>query len=110
MDAWSKMLRRFLIPLAFLTIFALGVGHSLAADVFAGQSIYQAHCANCHGIDGRPILPGTPDFTRGSGLMAPDSVLVPAMKAGKGLMPSFEYILSEKDILDALAYTRTLQR
>ena len=103
-------MRRLLILLAFLAIVALGVDRSQAADVFAGQPIYQAHCANCHGLDGKPILPGTPDFTRGSGLMAPDSVLVPTMKAGKGLMPGFEHILSEKDILDALAYTRTLQR
>lgn len=42
--------------------------------------------------------------------MAPDSALVPIMKTGKGLMPGFEYILSEKDILNVLAYTRTLQR
>ena len=42
--------------------------------------------------------------------MAPDTVLVPIMKAGKGLMPGFEFILSEKDILNVLAYSRTLQR
>jgi cytochrome c6 len=89
---------------------AFGVDRASAADVFAGQIVYQAHCANCHGPDGKPVLPGTPDLTRGEGLMAPDTVLVPAMKVGKGLMPGFEYILSEKDILNVLAYSRTLQR
>ena len=81
-----------------------------ATDVFGGRTVYEAHCANCHGLDGTPVLPGTPNFTRGEGLMAPDTVLVPSLKAGKGLMPGFNHILSEKDILDVLVYTRTLQR
>jgi len=110
MVARRKILRWLPILLAFLALATLGVERSMAADVFSGQVVYQAHCANCHGLDGRPVLPGTPDLSRGVGLMAPDTVLIPIMKAGKGLMPGFEYIISERDILNALAYTRTLQR
>jgi cytochrome c6 len=109
-EVGRKILKWLSILLTFLALAAFGVDRSLAADVFAGQAVYQAHCVNCHGIDGKPVVPGTPDFTRGTGLMAPDSILVPTMKAGKGLMPGFEHILSERDILNALAYSRTLQR
>ncbi|MFQ5618246.1 MAG: c-type cytochrome [Rhodospirillales bacterium] len=103
-------MKRALVPLFFLALWLPTANRASAADIFTGQTVYKANCANCHGIDGRPVLPGTPDLTRGAGLMAPDSALVPIMKTGKGLMPGFEYILSEKDILNVLAYTRTLQR
>ena len=32
------------------------------------------------------------------------------IKAGNGLMPSFNKIIKDRDILNALAYIRTLQR
>jgi len=98
------------VALALGGLATFGTGPATATDVFGGRTVYEAHCANCHGLDGAPVLPGTPNFTRGEGLMAPDIVLVPSLKAGKGLMPGFNHILSEKDILDVLVYTRTLQR
>ncbi len=110
MEVRNKVLKQILIPLALLALTVVEMDRAWAADVFAGQAVYEASCANCHGLDGKPVLPGTPDFTRGAGLMAPDSDLVPVMKTGKGLMPGYEHILNEKDILNVLAYTRTLQR
>lgn len=110
MVARSKVVKQLQIPLAFLALTVVEMDRTWAADVFAGQAVYEARCTNCHGLDGKPVLPGTPDFTRGAGLMAPDSALVPVMKTGKGLMPGYQHILSEKDILNVLAYTRTLLR
>lgn len=89
---------------------ALLPGGSRAADVFAGQKTYQAHCVRCHGDEGRPVLPDVPDFYQGEGLSASDGSLVRSIKAGGNLMPSFNRIIKDRDILNALAYIRTLQR
>ena len=83
---------------------------ALAADIFEGKKIYEKHCASCHGVDGRPSLPGTPDFQRGEGLFASDATLMQSLKTGKGTMPGYDHIISNKDILNALAYSRTLQQ
>jgi cytochrome c6 len=81
-----------------------------AADIFKGKKVYEKHCASCHGQDGKPLLPGTPDFQRGEGLFAPDASLMQSLKTGKGTMPGYDHIIPNKDILNALAYSRTLQQ
>lgn len=81
-----------------------------AADVFRGEQLYVGYCAGCHGADGKGVLPGTPDFTRGMVLMKPDAMLVATLKAGKGAMPAFLGILTEPALLDVIAHLRTLQR
>ncbi len=83
---------------------------SQAGDYFAGREIYDEQCARCHGTDGFPVIAGVPDFTRGEGLMAPDATLFVAIKNGQNLMPAFNGILREEDILNVIAYTRSLQR
>lgn len=85
-------------------------GGAQAADVFAGQAVYEAHCVQCHGAGGRPVLPNVPDFYQGERLSAPDGALVRRIKEGSNLMPSFDRIIKDRDILNALAYIRTLQR
>ena len=83
---------------------------SYGADVFAGQEIYEAHCARCRGRNGRPLLPNVPNFYQGERLDAPDGLLVNNVKRGQNLMPSFDRILKDRDILNALSYIRTLER
>ncbi len=56
------------------------------------------------------MLPDVPDFYQGEGLSASDGSLVRSIKAGGNLMPSFNRIIKDRDILNALAYIRTLQR
>ncbi|RMD62536.1 MAG: cytochrome c [Alphaproteobacteria bacterium] len=85
-------------------------GAARAADVFAGAKIYEEHCARCHGPRGVPVLPNVPDFSRGERLDAPDQVLIERTRAGGRLMPSFDRIISDRDILDVVAFIRTLQR
>jgi cytochrome c6 len=81
-----------------------------AADIFAGRSVYEKHCAGCHGADGTPVIPGTPDFTRGQGLEEPDRVLIRRIRTGNQLMPGFDHIISERDMLNVLSFARSLRR
>jgi cytochrome c6 len=84
-------------------------GNAHAADPRKGAGIYRQHCADCHGNRGVPNMPGVPDFSRNERLMQSDLVLVKTISIGKGMMPAFQGILSENDILDVIAYLRTLQ-
>lgn len=80
----------------------------LAGDVFKGEALYQTHCELCHGANGRPVTPDAPNFTRGDGLIKPDAALSKTIRFGKNAMPSFEGVLSEKEIFDVISYLRTL--
>lgn len=81
-----------------------------AANVADGQQIYQMHCVGCHGIGGNAAFPNAPSFARGERLMQPDMMLLQSIKTGKMTMPSFNGILRDQQILDVIAYLRTLQR
>lgn len=81
-----------------------------AGDVFAGQRLYTQHCEVCHGNDGFPLLPGTPNLARGQVVLVPDQILLRSLRYGKGLMPGFESVLGRRELLDVLAYTRSLRR
>lgn len=83
---------------------------AVAADLAEGQRLYDRHCAGCHGADGRPVLPGTPDFTRGEGLFRTDPELVNAIRHGVRTMPGFEGQIEMRGFLDVVVYLRTLQR
>lgn len=79
------------------------------ADVFRGGELYRRHCAQCHGDDGRPVMPTAPDFTRRERLLQPDPVLLQTVRAGKGAMPGYQGLLRDRDLLDVIAFLRTLQ-
>jgi cytochrome c6 len=80
-----------------------------AADPAKGQRLYSANCAVCHGFNGRSVMPGTPDFNQSGGLMRADFTLLATIRAGKNAMPSFQGILPDRDIMDVIAYIRTLR-
>lgn len=88
---------------------AAGAGNALAADINSGSQIYQMHCAGCHGPTGISIVPGTPNLARGEGMMKPDPVLLAVMRSGKNAMPGYLGILTDRQILDVVAYSRTLR-
>jgi len=83
---------------------------ALAADVVEGQRIYNQYCIGCHGAGGNSAMPNAPSFSRGERLMQPDMMLLMSVKTGKMAMPSFNGILRDQQILDVIAYLRTLQR
>ncbi len=81
-----------------------------AADINKGKQIYVKHCQNCHGSRGQGQLPGMPDFSRGERLFQADSQLVEVLRNGKGMMPAYRAVLRDKELLDVIAYLRTLRR
>jgi len=70
-----------------------------------GQSLYQEHCASCHGTDGKGVVPGARnfndlDYMRGE---TPASFYT-IITEGRGEMPSFRDRLSSDERWDALFY------
>lgn len=80
-----------------------------AADPRHGAELYSRHCSHCHGGDGRPVMPAAPDFSRPTTLMKPDTLLLAAVRAGRGAMPAYQGLLRDRDILDIVAHLRTLR-
>ena len=85
-------------------------GIAQAGDVFKGAETYTIYCQNCHAADGQGVLPNAPDFTRGEGLFRTDLEVYQIIRAGKGVMPGFEGLLSEHETLNVIAHLRSLQR
>ena len=81
-----------------------------AADGARGAQTFALHCAVCHGPAGQGVFPGTPKFNRGERLLQPDLQLLNTIRSGKNAMPAFNGVLRDREILDVIAYLRTLQR
>ncbi len=103
----TKVARALLLALCAMSTGYAGLAQ--AADPLKGAKTYNERCTNCHGPRGIPTMPGVPDFTRGSALMQNDLTLVKTISVGKGMMPAFQGRLSEQEILDVIAYIRTLR-
>ena len=83
-------------------------------DTARGESLYQTYCAACHGVDGRGLVPGTPDLTRRwkrsppdweqvfesvrDGFQSPGSPLAMPPRGGSDL--------SDSELWDILAYMK----
>ena len=105
-------LQNHLPPLTgLITLFIIGVNYiptAQAADVFNGKKIYLNHCESCHGPNGQGQITGAPNFTRGQTLMRSDLAIFESVRSGKNAMPAFWGVLEEQEILDVIAYIRTL--
>ena len=80
------------------------------ADIARGAQTYAMHCAVCHGPAGQGVHPTAPKFNRGERMMQSDLSLLEAIRRGKNAMPPFMGVLRDREILDVIAYLRTLQR
>jgi len=81
------------------------------ADIEAGKAVYQAHCAACHGTDGRGEAAmrsqmGGLDISAVAG-QSPDRV-AHVVRHGKGAMPPF-YEITDEELGKMLIYLRTLE-
>lgn len=92
-------------PAALLALAA--AGPVAAGDVNNGAALYGRHCAACHGANGRPVLPGTPDLARPGALLKPDPVLLAGIRNGRGAMPAYQGVLRDREILDIVTHLRT---
>lgn len=99
---------RHLLVLGALLLTGAICTTSYAADPNRGRQLYSIHCITCHGGPGITAAPGSPSFERGQGLMRPDFTLMEATRMGKNAMPAYQGVLSNRDILDIIAYMRTL--
>ncbi len=97
--------------LATLLVAAVAAGFSgdlYASDMFKGKKLYNSHCALCHGMGGQPTMPGAPNFLRQEGILKPDFTLLATIRAGRNAMPAYQGILTDRDIMDVIAYIRTM--
>jgi mono/diheme cytochrome c family protein len=99
-----------LLALAAALTFSAAAGAASGNDPFAGKKVYDTRCAGCHGDRGIPMFPGTPSFARGERLMQPDRTLLASVKNGKNLCPSWRRVVTDADLLNVLAYIRTLHK
>ena len=81
-----------------------------AAGFGAGGATYDKLCADCHGLDGAPNLPGTPNFRRGESLLKSDPELIRSIRYGIGSMPGFDQLIDREGLVDVIFYIRSLQR
>ena len=81
-----------------------------AADIVKGAQVYGLHCVTCHGRNGVSVMPAAPNLARGEGLMQPDIMLLDSIRRGKGAMPAYLGILNDREVLDVIAFMRTLRQ
>ena len=93
---------------ALMIVFLSNIPAAQAADVFNGKKIYQNYCESCHGPRGQGQMAEVPNFTRGQTLMRSDLAIFESVRSGKNAMPAFWGVLEEQEILDVIAYIRTL--
>jgi mono/diheme cytochrome c family protein len=88
----------------------LAFGQATAGGFGSGGALYDRYCSSCHGLDGFPTLPGTPDFTRGESLLKSDPELIAAIRYGIRSMPGFDQTIDNEGMIDVVFYIRSLQR
>lgn len=103
------MVARYLAG-AVALLFALAWSPADAADTVKGGQLYAKHCAGCHGSNGVPVMPGTPNFTQPQTMMRSDAAFANVIRNGRMTMPGYRGLLKENEIYDVIAYMRTLLR
>lgn len=102
------------IAIAAMVLLA-GSAYVPAGAQAPGEIVYKQKCAMCHGADGEGNTPAG-KMMKVTSLKSPDIVkesnpqLIEVTKKGKGKMPEFGTKLTDKQIMDVVAYIRTLQK
>ena len=78
----------------------------LTPELKAGRRLYNIHCMNCHGRDGRKEMTG--DYDLFLSTMTLDEI-VAVTRDGRTTMMPYVDILTEEQILRVSEYTLTLQ-
>jgi mono/diheme cytochrome c family protein len=75
-----------------------------------GRKPYEKFCAGCHGVSGIAKYVASPSFAIGERLNKFDAQLLTSIKEGHGVMPAWDYLLTEHDRRSILAYIRSLPK
>lgn len=96
------------VVLAIALLALTASGAAVADDAESGQDLYEENCAACHGYDGWPMVPGTPNFAKGERLENGDDALLVSIREGKNDMPPWGEDFDEDEMLALVKYLRTL--
>jgi mono/diheme cytochrome c family protein len=123
MPPWGATLSRELLESSLAYIRAT-YGHPQAAESGAsrprvrtdagtgepasGARNYRTYCAGCHGFNGVAYYVNSPSFAFGDRLEKNDQELRTSIAKGRGIMPSWEMMLSAAQIDGIVAFIRTL--
>ena len=72
-----------------------------------GKKLYKMNCTTCHGLKGNLKINGAKDLSKSSISL---ENAVAQVYFGKGLMTSYNHLLSEKEIVAVAKYAETLRR
>lgn len=70
-----------------------------------GETVYEDHCARCHGTDGGGS-PGVPALAGNATVTGDPEVVIQTVLEGPGTMPSFRDELSDEEIAAVITYIR----
>jgi nitric oxide reductase subunit C len=73
--------------------------------------LYRRYCSGCHGVAGKPVVPGAPDFTNATWWEEELEKegweeLIEVVLKGRGAMPGFANVLTEEQARAILEYAR----
>ncbi len=101
--------------LAGLAVFAGGIylWNPPAKAQSAGEKVYKAKCATCHGPEGKGETPAgkatkARDFCSEEVQKETDEEWTAILVNGKNKMPAYDKKLTDAEIKDVIAYIRTL--
>lgn len=91
--------------------FAMPIVHARAGDAAAGKAVYEKKCQNCHGADGLGDAKMEAKLKARTKLEIEgksEEEMMKILKEGKKPMPGYAKSLSEADIDNVWAYTKSL--
>ncbi|MCF6407930.1 cytochrome c [Chitinophaga filiformis] len=99
----KRTMRMLLIP---LLLFLVATGFS-TRHTGEGQTLYEQHCARCHGADGTRGMFGAKNLQKS---LLPDTAIALQIRNGKRIMPPFKKRLTPDQINELTTYIKTLRK
>ena len=104
-DSVKSIFLKKIFVLLFISGLMFLTSEAQASDPNKGRDLYVQHCISCH--ESGMEIAGAPDFNYGTSMMQSDPVLLAKIRSGKNAMPGYAGILTDRMILDVIAYMRT---
>jgi len=95
------------IIVIIFVMFQVSALEAVENDVLKGRDVFMQKCMGCHGEAGEGKLTGQPNFKEGDAFFKSESVLIDIIREGKGVMPSFNGLLSDEEIRNVVVYIKT---